>query len=155
MYERTDDFERDYPGMCDEISEACWRGESTDTVKLLEFVRTDAINCYGIAVLPDQCMVDFENGDRNGFVVHDYGIEDCRVRKQYQTVYRFAAKNDKHPNPKLVETFLRREDVVKKQGEMNYDLFFSPTDKIWRHYKEWADAKGLKIKREAVEIPRI
>lgn len=117
----------------------------------------NTLNYEGEAVitLPDgqELTVLWRDGNWCGSEIIDYGIEDVQDKKYYKTVYKLVPRKIlSEQMQKVYEEWQKMEWFKKLESDINYDFYFSPTDKIKNHYREIANKKGMKIEATTIEI---
>lgn len=97
-----------------------------------------------------------EDGNNNGSVINDYGMEEKTIdrtytRRIYVPDYPLFASEEKRALMKKIYDMKRAAgEYEEMERKMNYDMFFSPTNLITEHYRDWGKKHGLKI--EIIEI---
>lgn len=92
-----------------------------------------------------------EDGNNNGSVINDFGltekeIERVYTRRVYVPNYPIDATEDQRARMKAIYDLKRAAGEYEEQErKMNYDMFFSPTDLIAKHYREWGSQRGLRV----------
>jgi hypothetical protein len=144
------------------ICNAHWNGQNIDGVIFLDKYCHDAIN-YTLSgtVEVEGTIYGFiiDDGNWNGTVVRAWGDpEDVGVYTPPVKEHLTFVPSDPYVSDFGLKKYLnvRRQDWFKKlEGEMNYDLHFSPTRKIEKHYSDLAKKKGLRIGLISNQEPRV
>lgn len=144
-----------------EIAENCHdENYSSDSVYFCNVVHTDVINCSGKAIITiedREYEMLFRNGNLAGFEVIDFG-DDVEFENPKPIKYKFIldeikaeirAGFDKSKLEQIKKIYkLKYEDHQKKCSEYAYDRYFSPTNKIKKHYQEYMDKWCLEMEAE-------
>jgi uncharacterized FlaG/YvyC family protein len=93
------------------------------------------------------------DGNNNGTEILDFGTSVKYTSPKQET--RIAVLDESRIKPQEL-TSARRQyqemlpEIQEKMKAMNYDLYFSPTNEIQKHYRKWLEERTLKI--EWVEV---
>jgi hypothetical protein len=94
-----------------------------------------------------------DNGDRDGTVVHKWGLaDDVGIYKHPEPTepLTFVPKNInlKTERPgmwKVYLSWIKQDWFIKKEQAYLYDRHFQPGAFVEKHYRDWADQKGLVV----------
>lgn len=151
----TDSFIRDFgEDLLETICEAAWNRENVaGVVFFTEHHMRDAANWLHQGWFHrggTEYLFELEQGNWCGCAI-EYGENlDLKPPAMFRNVFR--PRNPDSPAAKAVFPLWQKQDwFKKKEGEMNYDMAFSPTTAIRQHYRDWAAAKGMVIETELVQ----
>ncbi|OWK35208.1 hypothetical protein [Fimbriiglobus ruber] len=151
----TDNFIRDFgEDLLEAICEAAWNRENVDgLVFFMDHHMRDAANWLHQGTFQygeKEYLFELEQGNWRGCAI-EYGENlDLKPPAVFRKVFR--PRDPEHQTAKVVFPLWQKEEwFKKKQGEMNYDLTFSPTTQTIQHYRDWAAKKGMVIETEMVQ----
>jgi hypothetical protein len=140
------------------IGEAHWsKDEARYGVHFTDIVEHDVIN-HTLAGTVDWNGVSHgfvvDNGNWNGFVVRKFGLADdveiYNLERPEPCQLTFIPKDRflKQKNPAMYKLYLywREQSWFKdKVSAYHYDRHFQPGGQVEKHYREWAEKKGMEI----------
>lgn len=146
----------DWNFIAEELCEAiCGNGSR---VQLTNHDKTDAINSVGSAVFNDEngeeiVGFNFRNGNWSGTEIFDIDGAEYKPPKPIKRTFvpDFSKIENKEMAIKIYDHWKEQDWFKKKVSDMNYDMFFEPTNKTKKHYAEWASGKSMRIDIEAAD----
>jgi hypothetical protein len=168
-YKTHDEFVEKYSDIpLEMLSEALWNKTNKyalddKKISLGCVVYSDRINCTGLAEyeFDEEGYVEFSfrSGNNDGTVVVSYG--DNIQYKPTQIIRMFVLDVERlkliGKTPMEIEVSerlfkLKHKEIEEMQGKMQYDLYFSPTNKIVDYYNEYARKMFLTIEYVEVDV---
>lgn len=140
----------------EEIADATWKGQNTDTVRITETHRYDACNATHEGEIEFQGKrygFVLESGNNRGDVMHQWsseGVENVCIGEQPRpTQFTFVPKTGCTPAMARVWVFWTTEKWFEdKVRGYNYDRHFAPGHATESHYRAFAESKGMTIGTE-------
>lgn len=150
------------------VSEALWhqqkeysRGDKK--IMLGSVIYSDAINCIGLAEYEfgkdGYVEFSFRSGNVDGFTVESFG--ENTEWNPTRSIPVFALDVNRLESLGRTEEeigvskklfSLKAKEINEMQGKMQYDFYFSPTTKIFNHYKNYANKMFLKIEHKTISV---
>lgn len=166
--ELNDQFDLEYPGLAQKIAEQLY-GDADHGLYITNIEKHDVINqsattFYGEG--DDEIVINFRDGNMDGFRITSYG-RDTNPSKRYRTSTKFvldprlknaaesvlSTPSDKAIYQEALQWYNANQyQVQEKANQYSYDMFFSPTNLIAQHYRQYREHHNLVIETETVEI---
>lgn len=160
---KSDEFISEFgESVFDEVCSVIYGDFESSRVQIKNKFYSDSINSSGEGViLIDSKTISFhfEDGNRNGTEIMDYG-ESLDALRHYMTIYRFILDEERIGRegkedaiPLMQKKFeALKDEIANKEREYNYDIRQQPSIKIESHYTVWCKKRYLKIVSEQVKI---
>lgn len=154
-YEKTKEFSDQFgdeftENLLENLCEAIWsEDESFGNVTILEKTKLNAINSVGTACFTHNNIeyeFEWEDGNNFGTRIIDYGTEiNYKPPPQMKRVLVLDESGiPKNMLPLMRAKYkARKSEIDEMAGKMSYDLFFSPTNKISKHYNDYLEKNCL------------
>lgn len=141
----------DWQMIAEELCEAICGNERR--VQILDIFWSNRLNSSGKAVFNDENGEEivtfcFRNGDWGGTEIFDVdAIEKYQEPKPVRRTFvpDIGKTNDPEFANRVYSSWKETEWFKQKVKDMNYDLYFEPTEKTKKHYRDWAASKGMRI----------
>lgn len=150
------------------LGEALWNRENKyilddKKISVGSVVYSNAINCRGLAEYEfgkdGYVEFSFRSGNHDGTVIESYG--DKTYFKPTKTIGVFVLDTERlrkegrtDEQIEFSKKFfnLKEKEIKEMESKMNYDLYFSPTNKIIDFYNEYAEKMCLNIDYKEIEV---
>lgn len=157
LMEPAEEMARDFDDdIFEEIGEAIWINGTFGRVTISEKDRHDVINSSGsgfITTEEKEMEFTFRNGDWNGLEIRSYGeTVHYEPPKPRRTVFVLDESRIPENNMVMARAKFRamKTEIEEMAGKYDYDMFFSPTNQIRKHYEQWAEKNFLTTASEEV-----
>jgi hypothetical protein len=134
-------------------------GDTNGFAKIVDSWNTSPYNSEGYAffTLGDKTInFSYINGNNNGFEITEFSEDEIERPQRYATISKFALDVDRIATDKLplmqAKFNAKLSEIEDMSRKMNYDMTFSPTLVIERHYRDYADKNYLKVVSEQIEV---